>query len=376
MKSRCPQFSFPSLTSLWASAVISLAAAAGTAGTARADDSPYCRKVRARAASDAAMLIAPSLRLEAVKLPTAFQHGTNTVDPTAVGPEYQLRGALLLSPLDMYKGFRVLGVADADCEHHVNAAIAEAILAQDKDYGRGPALRKQITFLESRRSTWEEIAAKSEQRFASNVTTLQQVEEIRTRTTALERKCAQLAGELGRLESRGAMSFHGTLTVLARAIETTAMDYEKKSSHLRSLSSWGVDLTGGYIPPFFSAERSDVYGMVQLTHNLGAIWQYRAETRYLAARADELRSSRHEQTSRIDAFREALRSSSTQAQRELQVIDARVSALTAGRAALDDTDALKAAHALALMDLELIADGSERAYLTELIAQLRALEGT
>lgn len=343
---------------------------------ARADDTPYCRKVRARAVSDASLLIAPSLRLDGIKLPTAFQTGANPIDPSQVGPEYQIRGGVSVSPLDIYKGFRVLDLGDADCDQHVSAVTAEEIIAQGKEYGRAPALQKQIELLDARRPGWEALVAKSEQRFASAVTTLQQVEEVRTRAVSLDRQRAQLVGDKERLESSGAKVFKGTLADLTRAVETTAMRYERKASHVRSLDSWSVHLTAGYIPPFFGSDHSDWYGMVALTHNLGSVWRNAAESRYLDAREDELKASRHELASRISTFRSNLRASSAQAQRELQVLESRISMLNAGRAALENSDALKAAHALALMELELIAADAERAYLTELVAQLRTLEET
>jgi len=113
---------------------------------------------------------------------------------------------------------------------------------------------------------------------------------------------------------------------------------------------------------------------VQLTHNLGGAWRNAAENRYVAARQDELKSSRYELASRLSAFRASLVSISAQATRELQVLELRVAALTAGRSAMEGFDAVKAAHALALLDLELIAAESERTYLTELARQLRTLE--
>lgn len=345
-----------------------------TAPSAHADDSPYCRKVRARASSDASILIAPSLRLEGIRIPVGFQRGNATVDPSSVGPEYQLRAGLTLSPIAMLKGFKVLDLGDADCEQHVTMARVHEVVAQGKEYGRAPALGKQIAYLDDQRSTWQTIETKGEQRFASNATTLQQVEEIRVRTIALERQRAQLAGEKERLESAGAKPFHGRFSDLNRSIEATSMDYEKKVSSVRKLDSWGVSLSGGYLPPLFGAVQSDYYGAVQLTHNLGGAWRNAAETRYVAARQDELKSSRSELASRLSAFRASLVSMSAQAARELQVLELRVAALTAGRAAMEGFDAVKAAHALALLDLELIAAESERTYLTELVRQLRTLE--
>ena len=84
------------------------------------------------------------------------------------------------------------------------------------------------------------------------------------------------------------------------------MTYEKKVSHVRSLDTWSVRLTAGYIPPFFGSDRADTFGLVQLTHNLGGAWRSAAEGRHLAAREDELKSSRYELTSRIGAFRASI----------------------------------------------------------------------
>lgn len=345
-----------------------------TAASAQADDSPYCRKVRARADSDAALLIAPSLRLEAIRVPVNFQRGNAAVDPSTVGPEYQLRAGLTVSPLAMYKGFKVLDLGDAACEQQVTVVAVQEIIAQDKDYGRVPALVKEIAYLDEQRSTWQALEKRGEQRFESNVTTLQQLEEIRVRTNALEKQRAQLVGEKERLESSGAKPFRGTFSDLTRAVEATAMDYEKQVSSIRKLDSWDVSFTGGYLPPLFGADRSDFYGMIALSHNLGGAWRNAAETRYVEARHDELKSSRYELASRLSAFRAGLKSTSAQAQRELHIVESRAAALTAGRAALEGSEALKAAHALALLELELIAAESERTYLTELIGQLRNLE--
>jgi len=101
MKSRCRSKRIRYLARL-CSAGAALAVTAPVA-PAMADDTPYCRKVRARAASDAALLIAPSLRLDGLKLPTAFQTGANPIDPVAVGREYQVRGGVSVSPIDIYK---------------------------------------------------------------------------------------------------------------------------------------------------------------------------------------------------------------------------------------------------------------------------------
>lgn len=360
-----------------ACAVVATLAVAAAPGIARgADDSPYCRKVRARAKSDAALLLAPSLRLEGIRIPVAFQRANAGGDASLVGPQYQLRAGLTVSPLSMWKGLQVLDVGAADCAQFVSAEVAQEVLQQDKDYGRLPAITKQIAYLDEQRASWQALEKTGEERFASNVTTLQQVEEIRVRTMNLERHRAQLEGEKNRLEKAGIKPFHGKLADIARAVEGTAMEYERKASSVRKLDAWGASVTAGYVPPLLGVERSDFFGMVQLTHNFGGIFRNAAETSYLEARKDELKNERYELSARISAFRTSLRTVEEQAQKELQVLDARTSALRAGRAALEGAEAGKAAHALALLDLELISAESERIYLTELLNQLRNIEDT
>jgi len=346
---------------------------------ARAEDTAYCRKVRARSASEAALLIGPTLRVEGVKLPTSQSVvldptlGTPVPGPTS-GNEYQLRASISISPLYMYKGLRVLGVGDADCEQHVPAATAMAILAQERDYGRLPALKKQADFLAAKRASWEALKVTSEQRLHANVTTLQQTEDVRARTEALERQRGLVDSEARRVELLGGKPYSGSLTELAHSVDERAMDYERKASNVRKLDAWDLRVTGGYIPPWFGSSKSDTYGILALSYNIGGAWQHASETRYLEARQDELKES-NELSARLATFRHELENELARSQRELNLVESRMTVLTASREALSSADALKASHALLLVDLELIGAESERIYLAELVGQISRFVG-
>src|SRR5690242_10656934 len=85
--------------------------------SARADESAYCRKVRARATADEALLVAPRVTAEGIKAPSPLQAG-GKLDPASPTSGYQVRVGASFSPLNFYKGLRVKEVGEADCEQH------------------------------------------------------------------------------------------------------------------------------------------------------------------------------------------------------------------------------------------------------------------
>ena len=121
----------------------------GGSGEAAADDSAYCRKVKARAAGDAALLFAPSVTGQVIRYPSV---NGGPVDATGVttGNGWQGRVGLSWSPLDFYRGFGVLRAGDADCERGNAQIDAQHLLHYGEDYGRLHALKKQAEYLEGR----------------------------------------------------------------------------------------------------------------------------------------------------------------------------------------------------------------------------------
>lgn len=339
---------------------------------AGAQETPYCAKVRARAAADAALLIAPMVRAEGIKLPSALQKG-GTIDPTGAGSGYQFRAGLTVSPLDVYRGFKVVDLADADCDQHNATTSAQELLQGAAFYGRLPALRKQQAFLDESRPRWEAAVAKAEARLEAKVTTLAEADDVRFRSTALERFREQIAGEVGRFEASGIDAKRAMVTELVRAVESASVRFEEKSSHIRSLDTWEVHLTGGYVPAAFG-QNSDYFGVIQVSYNVGGFWRNAAESRYKAARQDEVKTARYETVNQLRLFREQMKATANQASRERAIVERRVATLTASQKALLSTDALGAAHALALIDLELVTAESDRVFLTALIEELSHLE--
>jgi hypothetical protein len=357
---------------------LTLAVAAGcvaltTARTASAEESAYCRKVHARASSDSALLYAPAARAEALKLPTAIQPG-GRIDPVGAGNSYQFRAGLSISAVNIYKGTRLSHVADADCAHHEAVFAAQELLSLGLEVGRLAALRSQAEYLESRRPDWEDITKKTDERFQAKTTTLLNVVDVRARATTLVRRQLQVQSDVARLEAIGIDKHSASIDRLMNAVDSSAMRYEREASHVRSLDAWDINVTGGYVPPILDATRSDFFGLVQISYNLGGPWRNAAESRYLAAREEELKNAKHELRRQLAVFRDQAKRANAHARRELEVIERSIAVLRADRTAVESSDAPSVFYASSMLDLELIGAESERVYLAALIRELSKVE--
>src|SRR5688572_4256916 len=82
---------------------------------AAARDTPYCKQVRARAQSDADLLMMPRILVQGIRFPRGaqqFDSGATTENG------YQLRTGFQFSPVDFYKGQATLRLGDAECDRH------------------------------------------------------------------------------------------------------------------------------------------------------------------------------------------------------------------------------------------------------------------
>jgi hypothetical protein len=334
---------------------------------AHADDSPYCRKVEARSAADAALLFAPAAQAQAIHFPN-----NGTIDTgVTVGKDFQFRAALVWSPLDFYKGFQVLEVGKNDCEQHVAMVTAAQVLELGADYGRMPALQKQAQFLASKEPVWEGVVAKSNQRVSEHVVSVLDATEVRGRAAELAKKRAIVDGDIERLESKGIREYRGMLTSLEQQIHASAMKYERQASHVRSLDPWQVQLQGGVIP---SEKPVDFFALVSVQYNFGGFVRNAQETKYVNARDEELKKARYELVDQLRRFREQMKAATNQAKRELAITDKQLAQIGEVRSALAASEAPQAPHALAVVDLEIISLEADRVFLTALIGELSSLQ--
>ncbi len=342
---------------LWAQLVV-------TSGQARAEDSPYCQKVRARAASDAALLVAPSLVVQAIRFPLTTQVPTDT-GPTS-GNGFQVRTGLTYSPLDLYRGGRVLRIGDADCEQHQAAETVEEGLAHGSDSARLAALREQAKYLDARRNDWQALRERADERLAAHVITRLEFDDLRRQAEDFEHKDVRVRGEMALLEARGSDAPPPPVGQLAARYAGSSLRFERETSTLRSLDPWQFQLSGGVIP----LSPVDWYAMAQITFNVGSFERNHHEQQYVNARKDELDHARHEISTRVHEYREQLRATLDQARRELEVVERESDFLTSTRTALEKSEAQGVAHVRDTMNIEQISLESDRIFLHAWISAL------
>ncbi len=345
-----------------------LALACLVPANAHADEN-YCDKVRARSGADSALLFAPSARVSGVKVP---QIGAS-VDPTNIGTEYQLRGELSMSATNFYKGTIVNKVAEADCDVHKNAVVAQELVMRASDLGRLGALTDELAFLDAQKPAWDAVGAKMQERLEAKTTTLTEVADVRTRTVMLDRERAQVRGDLERLTAIGWNP--GTIDVarLAQQLVQDSSRLENEVTRLRAVDPWDVSVMGGYVPPVASS-KNDWYGVVQLTYNFGGLWRSSRDNRYLEARERELKTARYELPHQLEVLKKHVEIARAQARTELAIVVARMSEVTQNRAQLAQSESTLAPHALAMLDLELIASGADKTFLEGLLRELGRIQ--
>lgn len=340
--------------------------AALTASPARADDSPYCTKVRARAAADAALLYAPTIQAQGIKFPSQ-----GTVDSgVTTGAGYQFRALATFSPLDIYRGVRVERVGEADCAHHDATLAVQEVAMQGNDIGRLPALKKQLAFFAEHRAEVTRLAKENETRFDAKVSTLSEANDVRVRATEVERAEQQLRGELARLEARGPLPTAGALDAKVATAMARAMAFERESSHLRSLDAWEFRISGGLIPQDIPV---DYFAIVQVGFNLGAFSRNANESKYLAAREAELNHARYEASEQARVIRGQAAATLAQSRAEKALLERDLALLDAARTALARSDAPNGPHALALVEIQRFGIHSQLAYIEALSVELASM---
>lgn len=383
---------------LWRTAVgTSLVAAfmLGSLREAAAQDTAYCRQVRARAASDADLLMAPRMTVQGIRFPS----GGRQLDtgPTTDGG-YQLRTGLAFSPVDFYKGQATLRVGDAECRRHEAALVLDAALTHNLAASRLVALRGQHDFLLSRQGAWRALAEKSSVRFSQRIITVVEFTDVQRLVTALERKVVQVDGDARLLEARavaarargadprataGATLTRPTaapgsgaragavaslsISDLSQRYLNEALQFEREVSGLRQLDDWRVQVTGGVIP----LEPVEWYGALELSFNLGGLVRSAHEDAYVEARASELRESRAGVATRVGEFRAEARAVLEHARQDLELVERSLQVIRKTATALASSQADSAAHARDVLELEQLSIESDVAFLRALIDAVR-----
>lgn len=328
--------------------------------------SPYCAKVRERAADDAALLVAPRLVLQALRFPDNGRLEGGTI----VGQGVETRAGLAYSVTDLYKGLALLRVADADCRAHEARSQLEAAVGAGDDGPRAAALRAEIAFLESRHAEVQDAVAHAAARFEEHVITLVELGNIRDRADALERKLLQARGQAAEIEARrgpgearATPPSHG----LARTYADAAGDLDRATERVRSGEPWQLDMAAGIIP----SSRVDWYGIVQLGFNLGGLARSGHAARFARAHEDEIAHAPYELGPRVSQHRQQLIAKLEESRAELTLVDRQLETVQSTAQALDLAEAPHLVHQREVLALDGLALEAERAFQSAYLAALQ-----
>jgi hypothetical protein len=344
-----------------------------------ARDTPYCKQVRARAQSDADLLMMPRVIVQGIRFP----EGAQQFDSGAVSSQgYQLRAGFSFSPVDFYKGRATLDLGDAECERHEAALDLDAVLERGTDDARLGALREQSTFLRAKSADWRALAARAAARLTKRIITVVEFTNVQHFVDALERKLVQVEGDAGELDARalhtrglsfsalpGAGLHSATLPALADRYMGAALRYELQTSSLRRLDEWRLQMTGGVIPQ----TPSDWYGTIELSFSLGGLVRGAHEDNYREARAETLARASDGIDARLRQFRAEVAALLERAERDLGVVEHSLEVLRATRTALEASEAESVAQAREILTIEQLSVESDSVFLRALVRALSTL---
>jgi hypothetical protein len=372
-------------------------------GPASARDTPYCKQVRARAQSDADLLMMPRVLVQGIRFPQGAQQFDSGAT-TAQG--YQLRTGFSFSPVDFYKGRATLGVGDAECARHEAELELDAVLTRGTDDARLDALREQGVFLRAKSADWRALSARAAARLEKRIITVVEFTNVQHFVDALERKLVQVEGDASQLDARAqrtrplpfsppspspppggappsslpsgpaavsapvaASSASATLPALAGRYMDASLRYEREVSSLRRLDEWRLQMTGGVIPQ----TPSDWYGTIELSVSLGALMRGSHEDQYIEARAETLARASDGIDLRLRQFREEIAALLGQAERDLGVIEHSLAVLRATRTVLESSEAESVAQAREILTIEQLSVESDSVFLRALVRALQTL---
>lgn len=329
-----------------------------------AQSDAYCRHVEARAAADAALLMAPRLTVEGGRFPA---HGGAEFDAMAATAS-QLRVGLTFSVSDVYRGVLRQQIAGMDCAVQENARAIDQLLQAGEETPALPALRAQVAFLDGQRAQWQAIIEKAEERLQARTLTTLELADLRRLVRGLELKREQLRGDWERLQARAVDVPSASPDELANRLVTRSLALEQHESELRGFGAWSLRLSGGVIP---APEREqDWFARAELSYSLGGAIAASQGRAAIDARRDELRTARYSLPSRLRDYARELRRRAEQTRRELAILDGELGYLDRTLQAVVSADSGPMSHTRDALLLERFSVASDRVYLQTLLDTL------
>jgi len=334
-----------------------------------AQESAYCRKVKARAEADSLLLMTPKVVAQALRFPSSGRIGVS--DTTASDDSVELRAGLTYSPVDAWRGILLRRIGDADCRQHAAGSKIDEVLIEGTDRLQLAARRAELGYLTLHRSEWLALLDAANGELEAGLLTVTEVFELHRLTQSLERRLTDAELDVARLEVKIETPNASLPVPLGRNYLEQADEFEREGAALRRLDPWSFTITGGVVP--LGHDAPDWFGFAEVSYSLGSLARGSAESRYLEAQSDELRTAPHELPSKLAHFRKLVAADLANAKRALERVRSELLYTQSTLQKLLGVDAPSASTGRAQVTLERIAVEADEVILRVQIRELSAL---
>jgi hypothetical protein len=310
----------------------------------------------------------PKVVAQALRFPSS---GRIDASNASVGDDVELRAGLAYSPVDALRGSLLSGIGDADCQQHAAGRRIDDVLIGATERPRLVARSAERDYLLTHRADWLSLLEAADGEVKAGLLTLTEVYELHRMTQTLERRLVESENEVSRLQVATEGRPMAATTPLARGYVEQTAELERKVATLRRFDPWSFTITGGVVP--FGHNAPDWFGFAEVSFSLGGLVRESRESRYLQARADEVRSESYELPSKLAHFRKLVAADLSNAERELASVQAEVSYATSALEKLAAVDAPNATQSRATLTLQRISAEADEVLLRTQIRELSAL---
>lgn len=285
------------------------------------------------------------------------------------GGDWQLRGVLSWSPLDLARGVMLIDQTGTECTALGAATRVRRALEQGDSLGELQARRAEEAVLVQALPRLQEMLAASRMRASEGLGTSEQLTALESEIVRIERRRAQLLAEIQRLSEDGQGDASADVESDLALYESSTMALESQRSTYRRMSPWIVQVRGGVVP----TGEVDWFGQLQVGYNLGGIAQQFSEDAVLAARRAELAEDADELRQHVETLARRLEASLPALRAELEHTDRLIALAEHQQELLAQLETSDVAHLRAMGELQLITLRAERAHWNELLVQRTAL---
>ncbi|MBX3157519.1 MAG: hypothetical protein KF773_16210 [Deltaproteobacteria bacterium] len=333
------------------------------AGTAHADKSATCARLRAEARAEAVVMYAPRLQLEGARAPRVV----DAADPVATAG-LQARASLALSVTDAMRGRAIERIAAADCARVHAADQAARVLGVGTKIGELAATRAEIAYREAHLGEVDRLVAEAMARFEAQRATAYEVDELRDRRAAMRVRIADLYHSLGLLEELdGGLAGTPPLARIAGDVIEAELAADHRRAELRSIAAWRVEVRGGVA----AGDRPDWFATVHVGYSFGQPAQAAANRRALAARTRELATDERAAPGQLARLARTMRRSVADLEVQRRMLDEELATVRGERARVEAQKTDPARQLFARLSLEVIELEARRTAIETLAAARR-----